>query len=104
VLLIAIIPFISGLTTGLTIGYIGASFPVILSLAGDGTAGYFSTIALAYGCGFLGMMLSPIHVCLIVTNQYFKTSLAASLLGMLKPALALFAFAAAYAGLWWMLG
>lgn len=104
VLLIALVPFVSGLTTGITIGYIGASFPVILPLAAEGMTGYFSTIVLGYGCGFLGMMLSPIHVCLIVTNQYYKTSLAGSLAGMLKPAAGLFCVVAAYAFLWWSLG
>jgi integral membrane protein (TIGR00529 family) len=104
VILIALVPFVSGLTTGITVGYIGASFPVLLSLAAEGTGGYFSTIILGYGCGFLGMMLSPIHVCLIVTNQYFKTSLAASLTGLLKPAAAMLAAIAAYSFLWLSLG
>lgn len=103
-LLIVLIPFISGLTTGITIGYIGASFPVVLSLAaGASTGGYFAAIILGYTCGYIGMMLSPIHVCLIVTNQYFKTSLTGSVLGLLKPSLILFAAAAVYALAWWAL-
>ncbi len=104
VLLVALVPFVSGVTTGITIGYIGASFPVILSLAPEGTMGLFSTIALGFGCGFLGMILSPIHVCLIVTNQYFKTNLAESLSGLVKPAIALFCLIAAYAALLRSLG
>lgn len=103
-LLIVLIPFVSGLTTGITVGYIGASFPVVLSLAGAGTGGLFSTIILGYASGYAGMMLSPIHVCLIVTNDYFKTSLSTSLYGLLKPAGLLFTLAAVYAGLWWWLG
>ncbi|MDR1534378.1 MAG: DUF401 family protein [Planctomycetota bacterium] len=94
VFLIILIPFISGLTTGITVGYIGASFPVVLSLAAPGD--YYSSIILGYACGFLGMMLSPIHLCLIVTNQYFKTGLFSSLAGVLRPAGLVFATAVAY--------
>jgi len=32
------------------------------------------------------MMLSPVHVCFIVTNEYFKTQLIKSMVGLLKPA------------------
>ncbi len=102
--LVVLIPFISGLTTGITIGYIGASFPVVLSLAGPTRGDLNSTIILGYASGFLGMMLSPIHVCLIVTNEYFKTELMESLAGLLRPALMLFACAAAYSLLWYCFG
>ncbi|MDR1931943.1 MAG: DUF401 family protein [Spirochaetales bacterium] len=99
-LLVIIIPFVSGLTTGITVGYIGASFPVVLSLAGPDTGGLFATLILGYGCGFIGMMLSPIHVCLIVTNEYFKTNLFESLMGIARPALFVFICAAFYSFLW----
>jgi len=42
------------------------------------------------------MMLSPIHVCLIVTNEYFKTNLMSSLAGILRPAAVVFGVAAGY--------
>ncbi|MDR1624971.1 MAG: DUF401 family protein [Spirochaetia bacterium] len=99
-LLIVIIPFVSGLTTGITVGYIGASFPLVLSLAGPDTGGLFAAIALGYSCGFIGMMMSPIHVCLIVTNEYYKTNLFESLAGIARPALFLFACAAIYSFGW----
>jgi integral membrane protein (TIGR00529 family) len=99
-LLVVIIPLVSGLTTGITVGYIGASFPVVLSLAGPDTGGLFATIVLGYACGFIGMMMSPIHVCLIVTNEYYKTGLYESLKGVLPPSLFVFACAAAYSLMW----
>jgi integral membrane protein (TIGR00529 family) len=102
-LLILIIPFISGLTTAITVGYIGASFPVVMSLAGAGPARY-SFMIIGYAAGFVGMMFSPIHTCLIVTNRYYKTNLLESLRGMLLPGTILFVFAAAYALFWRVLG
>jgi integral membrane protein (TIGR00529 family) len=100
ILLIVLIPFLSGVTTGITIGYIGASFPVVLSLAAPGTNGLFSAIVIGYVCGFIGMMLSPSHICLIVTTEYFKTGVAGRIYSLARPAALLFACAALYAGLW----
>ncbi|HOF90144.1 MAG TPA: DUF401 family protein, partial [Armatimonadota bacterium] len=45
-----------------------------------------STAALAYGFGYLGMMLSPVHVCLLVTNEHFNTRLHRTLPPLLGPA------------------
>jgi len=42
------------------------------------------------------MMLSPVHVCLIVTNEHFKTRLARSLWGLLPPAAAMLLIVTAY--------
>jgi uncharacterized protein len=89
VLLIVLLPFVSAITTGLSVGFVGTSFPVVLSLLGpDPTAlQLMQVMPFAYGIGYMGMMLSPVHVCLVVTNSHFKTGLGASLKGMLKPVL-----------------
>jgi uncharacterized protein len=85
--LIIVIPFISGITTGMAIGFVGASFPIVISLIGtDPSAGLlFSTVVIAYGFGFMGMILSPVHVCLVVTNAHFKTKVGWSLAGLVPP-------------------
>jgi hypothetical protein len=94
VMVIFLVPFICGLTTGITIGFVGASFPIVLSLIGNGqdTSMLLSVSVLAYGSGYMGVILSPVHVCLIVTNEHFKTSLTQSLFRLLKPALVMIAF------------
>lgn len=99
ILLIFLIPFISGVTTGITVGYVGASYPVIFRLLGSdpSPALLFSTIALTHTSGYLGMIFSPIHVCLIVTNEYFKTGLWESLKGLVKPGCFVLGSAALYA-------
>ncbi len=98
-LLVFLIPFISGVTTGITVGYVGASYPVIFRLLGadPGTGVLFSTIVLTHTSGYLGMIFSPIHVCLIVTNEYFKTGLWESLKGLVKPGLFVLGSAVLYA-------
>jgi integral membrane protein (TIGR00529 family) len=67
-----IIPFISGLLTGLTIGFVGSTFPIILGLEG---AQNLSAISFAFASGYVGVLLSPVHLCLILTKEYFKAAL-----------------------------
>ena len=72
-LIIVILPFISGLVTGIALGFVGASFPVILPLiAGLSPLSYLAHAALAYSFGYMGMMLSPVHLCLLVSRDYFQ--------------------------------
>jgi uncharacterized protein len=96
--LIMIIPFVSGLTTGITVGFAGASIPIAISLLGSDPAFYqlLSTVSLAFSFGFMGVMLSPVHICLIVTNEHFKTSLAKSLTSLLPLILSMLIFALLY--------
>jgi hypothetical protein len=85
--LIMIIPFIAGLTTGIALGMVGASFPIIISLAGadPSPAVLLATAVLGYAAGHVGQLVSPVHVCFVVTNDYFGTSLARSLKGLAGP-------------------
>jgi integral membrane protein (TIGR00529 family) len=97
-LVIMFIPFVAGVTTGVAVGMVGASFPVVIGLIGanPGTSTLLATTVLAYALGYMGMILSPVHVCLIVTNQHFKTSLAESLLRLAKPVAMVVAGAVAF--------
>lgn len=92
IMVIILIPFICGLTTGLAIGFVGASFPIVMAMAGpDPTISELIPITvLAYGCGYIGMLLSPVHVCLIVTNQHFRTRLYDSIKNLIIPAILMF--------------
>lgn len=68
------IPYVSGLLTGLTIGAVGISFPIIMFALVDGglNTGY---IMLAYVGGYLGILSSPVHLCLILSKDYFGADL-----------------------------
>jgi uncharacterized protein len=76
-LVIALIPFISAAVTGVAFGFVGASFPIVFALIGPNPHlnVLMATTTFAYGCGYVGMILSPVHSCFVVTNQYFKTSI-----------------------------
>ncbi len=103
---VALLPFVAGLSTGITVAYVGASFPIVFGMLDENptTATFYATLALAFPCGYLGMMLSPVHICWVVTNQFFRASTLASLRGLIKPSLAvLIAAIAAHVGVRWFL-
>ena len=89
VIMVMLIPLISGLAIGMGAGYVGASFPIVLSLLGVNPSfkTILSTLFLAQGFGMAGMLLSPVHVCLLVSNEYFGAKLGATLTKLLKPAI-----------------
>jgi len=67
-----LLPFMTGMLTGITVGFVGSTFPLIMSIAGNGSV---STISFAFAAGFLGVLLSPVHICLILTREYFKADI-----------------------------
>jgi uncharacterized protein len=77
---VAGLPFLAGLVTGLALGYTGTSFPLVVGLMAveNSRLTPMSTLVLAYGFGHAGMMLSPIHLCLLVTRDYFRSEFAAT--------------------------
>ncbi len=76
VLVVAILPFIAGFVTGIAVGFVGTALPIVLNLVGavDGVGSAIAYIPLSYTFGHLGQMLSPIHLCQIVSNRYFGTT------------------------------
>ncbi len=91
---IALLPFLAGFVTGASAGFAGIAFPLVVGLLTTPGSGLhpMATLALAFGFGFLGMMLSPIHLCLLVTRDYFAASLLSIYRHILPCALGLAAF------------
>ncbi len=74
-LVLILIPLIAGIMTGLTAAYVGITFPLLLPLMG-GASPSPGLVALAFGAGFAGVMLSPVHLCYVLTCEYFQTDIA----------------------------
>ncbi len=75
IVVIAALPFISGFVLGLAVGFVGASFPLVISLlpaAVMHSEARLAYLTFAYAFAYAGMMISPVHLCLIVTKDYFK--------------------------------
>ncbi|MFH1789260.1 MAG: DUF401 family protein [Candidatus Altiarchaeota archaeon] len=74
VVIIFLVPFIIGLLTGVSFGVVGISFPIILPFLGN-PAPDLNLVLLAYAAGMMGLLLSPVHLCLVVTREYFKADI-----------------------------
>ena len=74
VLILFVLPFLVGLMTGLTMAYVGICFPLLLPLIGVSRPD-MGMLAFAYAAGFAGVMFSPVHLCLVLTKDYFKAGL-----------------------------
>jgi len=68
---IILLPFITGLLTGITVAFVGISFPVLIAL---GPVFNLEMAGLAYVSGFAGTMLSPTHLCFVLTVDFFKAN------------------------------
>jgi hypothetical protein len=89
--LAALLPFITGLVTGITVGYVACSFPIITQIViqtGNGSL-LLPYIVLAFVFGFMGVMLSPLHVCMVLTAKHFNVPLGEIIKRILVPALTL---------------
>ncbi|PKL51753.1 MAG: hypothetical protein CVV37_04805 [Nitrospira bacterium HGW-Nitrospira-1] len=70
--IICILPFMTGMLTGLTVGFVGSTFPLLISMSGGAS---LADISLAFAAGFIGVLLSPVHLCLVLTKEYFKADM-----------------------------
>lgn len=87
-----LIPFPVGLLTGYSPAVVAISFPLILPFFPPGS-GALGAEVLAYAAGFTGVLLSPTHLCLLLTAEYFRADLAAVYRLLLIPVGALIATA-----------
>ncbi|MEN8223349.1 MAG: DUF401 family protein [Acidobacteriota bacterium] len=69
-----LISFSIGFLTGVNTAYIAISFPILLPLI-QGLPNYVGLSVYIYVIGFSGILLSPVHLCLVFTNEYFKSNL-----------------------------
>jgi integral membrane protein (TIGR00529 family) len=94
ILVILIMPFLSGLVTGIAVGFVGASFPVIIPMfQSPDLIDYLSMAGLAYSFGYVGIILSPVHLCLLVSKDYYRAGLLNSYQHIIKPVLMVMAMA-----------
>ncbi len=99
-------PFLVGLLTGVNQAYVAITFPILAPLmhagAAAGAAGApplpadaldMTLVMFAYVAGFLGILLSPTHLCLALTREYFRAEFRGVYRLLAPPVLCLFATA-----------
>jgi len=65
---IGAIGFLAGILTGTSQGFVAITFPLVAAIS----TGNIAMAVVAYVAGFVGQMLSPAHLCFLVTLDYFK--------------------------------
>ena len=74
-----VLPLLVGSIAGITIAFVGTTFPVLISLVHALGQQHLMLVylMLAMVGGFVGVLFSPLHLCLMLSNQYFDTTLGA---------------------------
>lgn len=65
------VPFLAGLLSGLGTAAFAIGFPIVLPLIGNSPVDP-GWAAWAWTGGFMGVMMSPLHLCLALTRSYFQ--------------------------------
>ena len=86
--LLAVLPFLMGLATGISMGFVGISLPLLVPFVTLGSQVNGYALMLAYMSGYVGVLVSPVHLCLILSTEYFKASFAKVYRLVLPPLLA----------------
>lgn len=71
--IVALLPFLAGLVTGIAVGFAGVAFPLVVGFLSVPESGLtpLAALVLAFSAGYAGMMLSPVHLCFVLTNEFF---------------------------------
>jgi hypothetical protein len=69
-----ILSFVIGFSTGVEISYTSIALPLLTGFTGTGDV-IHKNLMLVFGAGYLGVMLSPLHLCLVFSADYYKANL-----------------------------
>jgi len=94
------VPFLMGFLTGTSNAFAGIAFPLFLSVLGSGRPDMLGVMYL-YVAGFCGVLLSPVHFCLILSAEYYGARLK-DVYRYLVPSVAVMAVAATV--IYWLRG
>ena len=93
-----LLPFLVGWVSGITIAFVGSALPLMLALLGPmGLEGQLMAwLVLFMFSGYTGVMVSPMHLCFILTCRYFETDLGRAWRRLVAPSALLLSFGVAY--------
>lgn len=99
--IVFILPFIVGMLTGITMAYVGICYPILIpfliSASGQVDLGL---VQFAYAGGYFGVMLTPVHLCFVLTREYFKVDWGECYRLLLGPSVLLFIVSLIIALVW----
>jgi len=75
-IILIVLPLLMGLATGFTIAFAGVALPLLVPFIISDTGIHGHVLFVAYASGLMGVMLSPLHLCLVLSAEYFKANMA----------------------------
>ncbi|MDP3426140.1 MAG: DUF401 family protein, partial [Humidesulfovibrio sp.] len=99
-----LLPFLVGAISGITVAFVGSTFPILLGILGAGAATglpadnpqLIAYLVLGLFAGFTGVMISPLHVCFILSCQFFGVDMAQAWRRLVMPCALLLACGVAW--------
>ena len=74
-ILLFVMPFTVGLLTGVVQAFVAITFPLLIPLITTGGTVSLPMLSFAFMSGYFGVLLSPVHLCYLLTCEYFKTDI-----------------------------
>lgn len=71
--MVFIVPFVAGFCTGHNLASIGIAYPIFGPMFPEGGE-FYALFLLLYVSSLTGYFISPIHLCLVLTREYFRES------------------------------
>ncbi|MFW5488352.1 MAG: DUF401 family protein [Desulfovibrio sp.] len=93
-----VLPLLVGFVSGITLGVVGATFPLLLGLLArtgmqDQTVAY---VILALFSGYCGILASPLHICFALTCEYFHVEVTDAWKRLIPPSIIYLLFGIGY--------
>lgn len=99
-LVVFLLPLAAGLLTGIAVAYVTIAFPLLAGLVAAGGSADAASTVLAFVGGYVGVLLSPVHICLVLTREYFRADVLRVYARLAAPVAAMSAFAFGVYFLW----
>jgi hypothetical protein len=83
------LPFLVGMVAGINVAFVGATFPLLLGLLENLAmqSQMVPYLVVASFSGFTGVMISPIHICFVLTCNFFGADLVGTWRRIVPPCL-----------------
>jgi len=86
-LILVVLPLLIGIATGISMAFVGIALPLLVPYIALDSGINSYALLVAYVSGMMGLILSPLHLCLILSAEYFKANLARVYRYVIPPAL-----------------
>lgn len=90
VVIVFVLPFMVSFMTGVTMPTVAITYPFLMAYIGTGQQADLGLQALAFSGILTGLLLTPVHLCLMLSCSYFSAPLVQIIIRMIGPAVVIF--------------